>query len=323
MSEQNNNIAKLRNYFRDDFINYLFVERNLSPRTLKEYEHDLKVFFDYFEPHLNEELTLDTIDERTIREFLTYLRLKLKYSAKGVNRKLAALKSYFHFLKKEGHIAKTPMEDVRGAKLEKHLPKVLDEDDVAHLIETAENISDLKSELDDDGDDNYKKFVYVRDYAIMELFYASGMRISELTGLDIEDVDFKNNMIKVTGKGNKQRVVLINDTCAAAIYMYLSVRPEVKIKALFLNRNKTRLSVRAIQIMFRKNMLRAGIAKNASPHTMRHSFATHLLKGGSDLVTIKELLGHENLATTQIYTNITMQHIQETYNKSHPRAADT
>ena len=322
MSDSKNSLAKLRNYYRDDFINYLFVERNLSSRTLKEYGHDLKIFFDYFEPHLNEELTLDTIDERTIREFLTYLRIKLKYSAKGVNRKLASLKSYFHFLKKEGYILKSPVEEVKGAKLEKHLPKVLDEDDVAHLIEVAESVSDLKSELEYDGDDNYKKFVYVRDYAIMELFYASGMRISELTGLDIGDIDFKSNMIKVTGKGNKQRVVLINEACASAIYMYLSVRPEVKTNALFLNRNKTRLSVRAVQIMFRKTMLRAGIAKNASPHTMRHSFATHLLKGGSDLVTIKELLGHENLATTQIYTNITMQHIQETYNKSHPRAGD-
>ncbi len=309
---------KLRNYYRDDFINYLFVERNLSSRTLKEYEHDLHIFFDYFKPHLEAELTLSTMDERTIREFLTHLKLRLKYSARAINRKLATLKSYFHFLKKEGYIQRSPVEDVKGAKLEKHLPKVLDEDDVVKLLETTEKISQTESEPD--LDDNFKKFIYYRDHAIMELFYASGMRISELVGLSIEDIDFKNNMLKVTGKGNKQRIVLINDAAAEAILTYLSVRPDEKTQALFLNRDKSRISVRAVQIMFRKNMIKSGISKNASPHTMRHSFATHLLKGGSDLVTIKELLGHENLSTTQIYTNITMQHIKNTYEQAHPRS---
>ncbi len=311
---------KARNYYRDDFINYLYVERNLSDRTLKEYSHDLNIFFDFFKPHFQGELTLSSIDERTLREFLTHLKLKLKYSAKAINRKIATIKSYFQFLKKEGYIEKSPAADIRCAKLEKHLPKVLEEEEVLKLIEATEKVSDLKSEPE--LEEGYKKFVYFRDYTIMELFYASGMRISELTGLNIEDIDFKNKMIKVTGKGNKQRIVLINDAACNAITAYLEIRPDVKTRALFLNRNNERLGVRAVQIMFRKNMLRSGLAKDASPHTMRHSFATHLLKGGSDLVTIKELLGHENLSTTQIYTNITMQHIKESYNQAHPRAGE-
>lgn len=314
-------LEKARDYYRRDFINFLSVERNLSPRTLKEYAGDLAVFIDYFRPYLEEELTLASMDERTIREFMTYLKMELHYTARSVNRKLATLKAYFHFLKREGHIEKSPVEDIRGAKLEKHLPKVLDEEDVVKLLETAERVSEEKSLSDEEDKGSYKHFIYYRNYAIMELFYASGMRISELANMDLEDIDFKNNMVKVTGKGNKQRLVLMNDVAAQALAHYLAFRPEVPISAVFLNRDCGRLSVRAIQKMFHGNMLQSGIRKQASPHTMRHSFATHLLKGGSDLVTIKELLGHENLSTTQIYTNITMQHIKKTYDESHPRTA--
>lgn len=310
-------MEKERNYYREDFINYLCVTKNLSPRTLNEYSHDMGIFFEFFQPYLDSGMELANIDERTVREFLTFLKLKKRYTARAINRKIATLKAYFHFLEKEEFISKSPMGEIKSLKMEKHLPKVLNEEDVELLIESSEKTSELKG---DESDTGFKRFVYYRDYVILELFYASGMRISELIGLNIEDVDFKNRMIKVTGKGNKQRIVLINDTTVEALSSYLALRPNVKTSALFLNRNNGRLSQRAVQIMFKKNMLRSGIAKDASPHTLRHSFATHMLKGGSDLVTIKELLGHENLSTTQIYTNIAMQHIKETYEATHPRA---
>ena len=159
----------------------------------------------------------------------------------------------------------------------------------------------------------------IRDKAILELFYATGMRIAELSGLNMADPDFDKKMIKVTGKGNKQRMVLMNDASVDALYDYLAIRPRTSSPALFLNRNLKRLSIRGIQILFKKYLTKSGVSKQGSPHTMRHSFATHLLEGGADLVSIKELLGHENLSTTQIYVNIAMQRIKKVYEESHPR----
>ncbi len=316
---ENGKLEKLRGYYVKDFVNYLFVERNLSKRTIKEYERDLTVFLAFFKPYLDTEMTLSSIDERTIREFLTHLKMELNYTPKAINRKLASIKSYFNFIEREGFIEKSPASNIKNTKLDKRLPKVLDEDDVVRILDAAEDTCREKSSEEYDPE-NYKSFVYYRDCAIMELFYATGMRISELVTLDITDVDFRNKTVRVTGKGSKQRTVILNDPSIAALDSYLAVRPDEKTMALFLNRNKTRLSVRAVEIMFKKNKLRSGVIKPASPHTMRHSFATHLLQGGSDVVTIKELLGHENLATTQIYTNISMEHIKETYEHSHPRA---
>lgn len=312
------NLAKVRNYYIDDFINYLSVERNLSPRTLEEYHHDLLIFFDFFKPFLEQELTLETIDERTIREFLTYLKVKRKYSSKALNRKLATLKSYFRFLKKEKFIEASPVADIKCAKLEKHLPRVLNVQEVSTLLDSESRLTAAR-QITPDKLSEPEKFIYYRDLAILELFYASGMRISELSGLNFEDLDFENHVIRVTGKGNKQRHVLINNTSVAALKDYLQHRPNVRSNAVFVSRKNVRITPRAIQHMFSKQLTGSGIRKVASPHTLRHSFATHLLEGGSDLMTIKELLGHENLSTTQIYTNISMRRIREVYEDCHPR----
>jgi tyrosine recombinase XerC len=314
-------LARARDYFRKDFINFLAVERNLSNRTVDEYESDLRIFFDYFKPFLEAELTLDTIDERTIREFLTYLKKDKKYTARAVNRKLSTLKSYFRFLKKEGYITESPVAEIKSLKMEKQLPKVLNESEVTQLLEAPDEATPSKKS---DKETKLDLLAQYRDTAILELFYASGMRISELVGLSYEDIDFENRIIRVTGKGNKQRNVLVNNTAMNALKAYLSMKSKIHSnkadnRAIFVSRKNVRLSARAVQYLFSKYLTQAGINKAASPHTLRHSFATHLLEGGSDLMTIKELLGHESLSTTQIYTNISMKRIKEVYEECHPR----
>ncbi|MCL5774378.1 MAG: tyrosine recombinase XerC [Firmicutes bacterium] len=296
-------IEKARGFYKDDFINYIAVERNLATRTVKEYQQDIEAFLAYFEPFFHQELTLETMDERTIREFLTYLKMKKGYTAQAINRKIATLKGYFKFLENEGYIPRNPMVNIKSAKTGKQIPKVLSQSEVESILEAPTGTGILSK----------------RDRAILELFYATGMRISELVGLNIESVDFERNMIKVTGKGNKERFVLMNNSAREALKAYLVERAKIDSPALFLNRTNVRLSKRTVQQLFARYLKKAGISKPASPHTLRHSFATHLLMGGADLMTIKELLGHENLSTTQVYTNISLEHIRDIYEKSHPR----
>lgn len=301
-------LHRVRNYYVDDFLTHISIERSLGNRTVAEYEHDLKIFFDYLEPYLKEELRLDGIDTRTIREFLTYLRRERDYSANALNRKIACLKTYFRYLEGEGIIESSPMQRIKSAKGGRLLPKVLTEDEVLLILETAEGrIEGAKN----------PEFA-LRDRAILELFYATGIRLAELVGLDMHNMDLDNATMQVTGKGNKQRYVFVNQTAMDAIWDYLKVRRKGG-GAVFLNRFGDRLSRRAVELMFAKILKEAGIEKSASPHTLRHSFATHMLEGGSDLVTIKELLGHENLSTTQVYTNISRKRIREVYQTSHPR----
>ncbi|MFP4496849.1 MAG: site-specific tyrosine recombinase/integron integrase [Vulcanimicrobiota bacterium] len=309
-------LAKTRNYYVDEFINYLAIERNLSKRTIKEYSHDLKIFFNFFKPFLEAELTINNIDERTIREFLTFLKIEKNYSSRAMNRKISTLKAYFRFLEQEEYIKKSPMHRIKTVKMGKHIPRVFSREAVEKIIDTS-----VTGEEPDKSNTSYRMPFKTeqRDLAILELFYATGMRIAELSGLNIEDIDFDNNMIKVTGKGNKQRMVLMNTSAANALRDWLAQRPARSGKPVFVNRNLNRLSIRGIQIMFKKRLQQSGIPQEGSPHTMRHSFATHLLEGGADLVSIKELLGHENLSTTQIYTNIAMERIKKVYKESHPR----
>lgn len=297
-------LLKNQKYHVKEFINFITVEIGLSPRTVKEYYHDLRIFLGFFMPHFNEELTLDTIDERTLREFLTYLKLDKSYTPEAINRKIATLKAYFSFLESEGYIKKNPMVKVKSAKLGKHLPKVLTENEIKLFFDALYS-----------SNDKYN----IRDRSIFEIFYATGMRISEVVGMNRGDIDFDKMTIKVKGKGDKERMVLVNESSVKALKEYLNIRPNVNTPALFISKKNTRLTSRMIEYIFLKYLEKTGINKSASPHTIRHSFATHMLERGSDLVTIKELLGHENLSTTQIYTNISMQHIRETYKRSHPR----
>ncbi|MFH0802298.1 MAG: site-specific tyrosine recombinase/integron integrase [bacterium] len=297
-------LIRKRGYYKADFLSYIAVERNLSPRTIKEYEADLNIFFDFFKPYFEQELTLENLEERSIRDFLAYLKMEHHYTAKSLNRKIAALRSFFKYLEDEKIIPRSPMGGIKSAKLEKHLPKVLSESEVRDLLEAPVVLNNDKG---------------IRDKAVLEILYATGIRISELVGLNLESIDMENLTMRVRGKGSKDRLVLFNESAAKAIEAYLAVRPNTSLNALFLSRAQKRMSRRTIEYIFEEYLERAGIHKSASPHTLRHSFATHMLEGGSDLMTIKELLGHENLSTTQIYTNISLQHIRETYRKSHPR----
>lgn len=293
-----------REFMVRDFLNYLAVEVNLASRTIEEYSHDLKIFFSFFAPQFKKGMNLNDIDERTIREFLTYLKLDKNYSAKALNRKIATLKGYFSYLESEDVIQKSPLNKIKSAKLGKHLPKVLTKDEVERFFAAIDASKDPSS---------------LRDKAIFELFYATGIRISELVSLNHDSIDFENMLIKIRGKGNKERYVLINESAKKALKDYLAVRPKASSPALFISRKNVRISDRMIEYIFDKYLKAAAINKDASPHTLRHSFATHMLEGGADLMSIKELLGHENLSTTQIYTNISLKHIEETYRKSHPR----
>lgn len=297
-----------RGWYVDEYLQYLAVEKNLAKRTIVEYRDDLELFFEFFRPMLAEGLTLNQIDNRTVREFLTFLKLEHNYTAVGLNRKIAALRGYFHFLEQEKHIEASPMNAVLNAKKGLTLPKVLSQSDMDVLLTYAENRARQSCDWKD-----------YRDAAIIELFYATGMRLAELSALNTADINFDDYSLRLLGKGNKQRIAFMNQSACDALQAYLKVRPKTKSPAVFLNRFNQRFSRRGIEIMFDKVKEEAGVFKDASPHTLRHSFATHLLENGADVVTIKELLGHANLATTQIYTNLSRAHMRQIYDEKHPR----
>lgn len=305
-----NDLHRAHGYYVQDYLLHLSVERSLGRRTIEEYERDLELFFNWLEPLFAEGMALPEIDARTVREFLAYLRQQKGYTAAGLNRKIACLKGYFTYLELEKILLASPMARIRSAKEGKLLPKVLSQDEVSLLLDTVDEcVAQAKH-----------PHLALRDRAIFELFYATGIRLSELVGLDRDDLDFSAMSMRVIGKGNKERVVFFNHSAAEAVREYLASTPRAQAGGpLFLNRYGARLSQRGVEILFANVLQRSGLDKHASPHTLRHSFATHLLEEGSDLVTIKELLGHESLQTTQIYTNISKQKMKAVYQKAHPR----
>jgi len=300
-------------------VTYLSVERNLSPRTVQEYAQDLQHFFHSktIDIDKNSDFSLSNVDERTLREYLAELKQVLHYTPRSMNRKIACLKAYFDFLERDRFVKRSPAAKLKSVKDHRPLPKVLSVEDMKNLMDA---VPDVEIPAKPDSAWMRKHFRSIRDRAIFELFYASGIRVSELVGLNLSSIDTKEKMAKVLGKGQKERMVLFNEAAANALQRYLVIRPPNSTPALFLSRNGRRISIRMIQVLLKNQLKRAGIHKPASPHTLRHSFATHLLEGGADLVTIKELLGHANLSTTQIYTNISMAHMRKTYQESHPRA---
>jgi integrase/recombinase XerD len=291
-----------------EFAAYLRLERGQSPRTSEEYARDVERFGEFLEPGHPRNAPFVQLASATtsdVRRFVMELMGPRKYTATSVRRKIAALRSYYALQKREGRRSDNPAQDVPPPKAAKRLPHVMSEPEVATLLRTR--IAG-KSE-----------FQRLRDVAIMELLYASGIRRAELVGLDLSDVDLDRRLMRVIGKGNKQRTVFINQAAADAIRNYLGVRPRSADAALFLSRRKQRLSHRQAWVVFREFAALSGLSKHVTPHVMRHSFATHLLENGADLVTIKELLGHESLSTTQIYTNVSLEHMRRSYEEAHPR----
>lgn len=303
-------LHRAHGYYVQDYLLHLSVERSLGRRTIAEYEADLTLFFEWLEPLLADGLELEGIDARTIREFLTFLRQKRGYTPAGLNRKIACLKGYFAYLLAEQILESNPLTRIRSARESKLLPKVLSQEEVGQLLTATEERVEQARRPD----------LALRDRAILELFYATGIRLSELVGLDRDDLDFRQGTMRVLGKGGKERVVFFHTAAAEAVQDYLHSTPRKQPGGpLFLNRYGARLSQRGVEKVFKSILAGSGVSKDASPHTLRHSFATHLLEEGSDLVTIKELLGHQSLQTTQVYTNISRQQMKSVYNRAHPR----
>ena len=289
------------------FLQYLRAERNASEHTVNHYASDLLQFCDFLErKHRGRSLT--EADYRTVRTYLAELSAK-EYARRSLARKLSALRSFYLFLVKEGHCESSPVAPVRTPKMERKLPGFLYVDEMRELLE----LPDVSTALG------------ARDRAIMETLYASGMRVSELVSLDVTSIDPASGIVLVFGKGSKERYVPLGEYAIRSLEHYLrTARPQLlnsrEEPALFLNRGGTRLSDRSVRRMIDSWVDRLALNKRVSPHTFRHSFATHLLEAGADLRTVQEMLGHEHLSTTQVYTHVTKDHLQSIYNRAHPRA---
>ncbi|MDD4940702.1 MAG: tyrosine recombinase XerC [Candidatus Omnitrophica bacterium] len=283
--------------FVDKFTRYLEIEKNYSVHTILNYRLDLEEFRSFLK-----EQPVEKVDYLAVRKYLAVLKER-NLQPRSINRKLSALRTFFRFLTREGFIKANPVASILSPKLDKHLPQFLTEEDTVRLIESSipGNLAGL------------------RDRAILETFYSTGIRISELVGLNDDDVDMISGIVKVRGKGKKERIVPIGEQALSAIRRYLEKR-ESQSAALFLNPRRARISDRGVRYMFRKYLRKAGLKQGVSPHTLRHSFATHMLNRGADLRTVQELLGHANLGTTQIYTHLTTERLKAVYAKAHPRA---
>ncbi len=283
------------------FMNYLEVERNYSRHTLRSYRSDLLELASFLKDRRPGEVT--HVD---LRLFMANLK-KRNCSRRTIVRKIAAVKSFFKFLVREKLVMANPADSVFTPKLDKRLPEFLDQAKILELI-TAPVKDDITG---------------LRDRAILEVLYSTGIRVSELAGLDNADVDLVSGVIKVRGKGKKERIALLGEEAQRAVRDYLRKRQAAGKggqKMLFLNKRGGRLSDRGVRRLVDKYVRQCSMEKKISPHSIRHSFATHMLNNGADLRSVQELLGHKNLSTTQIYTHLDTRRLREVYAKAHPRA---
>jgi len=317
----------------DEYRLHLEVERNCSRHTVESYLRDIHGFINEVQSRYSKEtkttdilsliITMEEYDHLStaIRRYLSLSKDKRTgklYASKTIIRRIAALRSFFRFLLREKYIKHDPTIGIRGPKQKKPLPNVMTNDEVTTLLLSVKGQNPLD----------------IRDRAILEMLYSTGMRVSELVSLDVDDINLRSDSIRVTGKGRRERVVFIGSYAKKAIDEYIRHgRPEllkfdaaslekgIISEALFINiRNGERLTSRSIQRMIKKRAQEAGMIKMPTPHTLRHSFATHMLNNGADLRTIQELLGHRRLATTEIYTHISTARLKEIYTKAHPKA---
>lgn len=287
----------------DQFTRYLATERNASPRTVEAYGSDLAQFREFVVGERGSDVGVETVDHLLIRRWMALLHKGLKKSSIG--RKLAAVRAFFKYLVRESMVAKNPAELVSTPKKEKRVPYHLNIDEVTALVESPQE-GDLLS---------------LRDRAILETLYSCGIRVSELTGLHVGGLDLEEGVVRVLGKGGKERVVPIGRHARRALSDYLLARNNPPIDApLFLNARGGRLTSRSVARIVDKYILKLATIRKISPHTLRHTFATHLLEGGADLRAIQELLGHASLSTTQKYTHVSIDRLMEVYDKAHPKA---
>ncbi|MEW5895701.1 MAG: tyrosine recombinase XerC [Candidatus Omnitrophota bacterium] len=286
------------NRYIDKFLSYLEIEKNYSRHTVVNYAVDLNEFLKF----IGDSTSVQAVSYLHFRRFLAHLRL-MNYKSRTLARKLSSMRSFFKFLHREGLIKDNPSLLLSTPKIDKTLPKFLSEQDTVKLLEAPSGRSETA----------------LRDRAMFETLYSSGIRVSELVGMNVDSVDTIGNMVKVEGKGKKERLVPIGDVAVSAIRDYLASRQNTA-RALFLNTNGNRLTDRSVRNIINKYILKTSVLMRVSPHTLRHSFATHMLDHGADLRCVQELLGHSHLSTTQIYTHVTTDKMKKVYDQAHPRA---
>lgn len=289
----------------EQFLAYIDTEKRLSIHTQSNYRSDLLAFQNFLE---SKQLSQwPQVNQQHIRLYSNTLRVK-GLASKSIQRKLSSIRSFLNFLVARKIIKVNPASAISAPKAPQKLPKTLDVDQIAQLLSEAPNSSEP---------------LILRDHAIMELFYSSGLRLSELSSLNINDIDFREHNMRVTGKGNKMRELPIGSKAMTALQAWLKVRaPLIKSEqnAVFINQQGNRLGNRAIQARLKKWAKEKGIGTHLHPHMLRHSFASHMLESSGDLRAVQELLGHADISTTQIYTHLDFQHLAKVYDKAHPRA---
>lgn len=304
------------NILVDQFLFYLKIEKNSSPHTIHNYQRDIFQFLDFMTSQGVAEGSLVYVNPLLIRSYLASLKSQ-QYAKATIMRRIAALRSFFRFLCRESILPENPCNAIRTPKLDKKLPVFLDTNEVSELVSLPDNSP-----------------LGLRDKAILEMLYATGVRVSELVNITLSDIDFTGRTVIVTGKGAKQRIVLMGRIAEETIKRYLHhARPVLCANSgnygqqsgtvnnhLFVNNRGGSLTDRSVRRIIEKYVEVMALKKNVSPHTIRHTFATHLLDNGADLRSVQELLGHVNLSTTQLYTHVTTERLKANYKKSHPRA---
>ena len=286
----------------DAFLDHLKYERRLSPRTISSYQRDLLDFNGWM---AQQALDWDSCRQHHLRAY-SATRHRQGLSAKSLQRRLAAIRALFNYLIREERVEANPAEGVRAPKVRRKLPATLDVDQVERLLDLT-------------GEDT----LTIRDLAMLELFYSSGLRLSELVQLDLVDLDLRDAMLQVTGKGSKERRLPIGRMALQALGRWLKVRGELAAAgetALFVSNRGSRMSQRSVQQRLRQRAKEQGTQQQVHPHMLRHSFASHMLESSGDLRAVQELLGHADISTTQIYTHLDFQHLAQVYDDAHPRA---
>ncbi len=295
MQNLNKEDANLRS-----FLDHLYIEKGLSQNTVKAYEADISAFINWIKE--NTKLKLKDIKEENINKYISYL-FELNLKSSSVNRKISSIKSLYMFLVKKNILKNSPVNEVISPKQEKYLPFSMSEDEVDKLLNSPKPSNKIEK----------------RDKAMIEMLYATGMRISELVNLKITDIDTQRCVVKVLGKGSKERLIPFGEAALESLNAYLSDREESTSKEIFLSNRRTKISRIAFWHRIKLYLSRENLKNSISPHTLRHAFATHLLNRGADLRSVQLLLGHSDLSTTQIYTHIAKQRLSDVLKKHHPR----
>jgi integrase/recombinase XerC len=293
-----------------EFLRHLALEKNASAHTVKSYREDLTQLLEFFRGrNSGRSLNLNLLTSRQLRAYLAWLH-EQGYAKTTMARRVAAVRAWCRFLCRQGNLTSNPADGLRTPRQDKKLPHFLAEDALTKLLETPPRETTMG----------------LRDRAILETLYSAGLRVSEATGLNVEDLDLDSGLATVRGKGKRERLALLGPQALKALRKWFLARARLMENlrrpqiAVFLNKNGTRLTVRSVGRLLQKYLAQAGLDPRTSPHTLRHSFATHLLDRGADIRSVQELLGHRSLGTTQIYTHVTTNRLRDSYHKAHPRA---